>query len=281
MKIRFSAVLVRSLGTLACLVASAACTPQTVVYTTATPANAPTEGITVSGTGKANGAPDVARVTIGVEARAATAELAIGEVNARIAQVVAAVKQAGVADADIRTATLSLNFERVYEPPQPVEAPPVPPAPSVGRGKATKEATAASAPAAPVAMSAVKLPNGFYNAVNNVELTIRQLDNAGKIVSAATGAGADQIYGIRFEIENPAPLQVTARQEAVADAHERAQRLAQLAGVKLGPAVSIMETDGGGMAAPGFAMMKRADAPIERGELTVTSTVQIVYALGE
>src|SRR5688500_6440483 len=81
-------------------VAGAACAPHAVV---ASPpgVNAPVRGITVSGFGKVNGKPDVARTTIGVEARAGTAEEAIADVNARIARVIAAVKQAGVAEADV------------------------------------------------------------------------------------------------------------------------------------------------------------------------------------
>src|SRR6188472_2575251 len=72
-----------------------ACTPQTVIHSTAPSANAPARGITVSGVGKANGKPNVARSTVGVEARAGTAEEAIADVNARMAQVIAAMKQAG------------------------------------------------------------------------------------------------------------------------------------------------------------------------------------------
>jgi uncharacterized protein len=268
------------------VLAAAACTPQTVINSSVPAASTPSRGITVSGLGKVNGKPDVARTTIGVEARAVTAEQAIAEVNARMAQVIAAVKQAGVADADVRTSTLSLNFERVYEPPQPpqpMEMAPAAtsPAPASAPGKA--KPFVAKPDALPPPAPTAKLPQGFYNASNSVELTIRKLDAAGKIVSAATSAGANQIYGLRFEIEDPSALQADARQKAVADAQQRAQRLAQLAGVKLGPAVSIQEGDGGGSGpVPAFAMMKSdAAAPIERGELTVTSSVQIVYSLAE
>jgi uncharacterized protein YggE len=127
-----------------------------------------------------------------------------------------------------------------------------------------------------------KLPQGFYKASNNVEVTIRNLDQAGKIISVATSAGADQVFGIRFEIEDPAPLLAKARQEAVIDARNRAERLAQLAGVKLGSPVSISEQDGAGPSPmPVFAMRRKEAAPIERGELEVTTSVQIVFALGE
>ncbi len=271
------------------LLGVAGCTPQTVVNSVAPAANAPVRGISVNGVGKANGKPNVARSTIGVEARAGTAEEAIGEVNQRMAQVIAAVKQAGVADGDVRTSTLSLNFERNYESPRPEFSPTAAPvmapatAPLVAPAGKPKSAgvtvpKAEAVPAAPL----VKLPQGFYTATNNVEVTIRNLDTAGKVLSAATGAGANQLYGIRFEIEDPSAVQAEARKKAVADARARAERLAQLAGVKLGPAVSISEQDGGGGPVPMFAMAKMdSAAPVERGELTVTSTVQIVFALPE
>lgn len=260
-----------------------ACTPQTVV-TSAAPANAPARGITVSGVGKANGKPNVARSTVGVEARAGSAEAAIAEVNTRMAQVITAIKQAGVGDADIRTSTLALNFERNYEqPPRPVEmAPSTAPTMAPAAAPAGKT-TAASSKSEVAPAPAIKLPQGFYTATNNVEVTIRNLDNAGKVLSAATSAGANQLYGIRFEIEDLAPLQAEARKKAVEDARARAERLAQLAGVKLGPAVSIVELDGGGSGPMPMMAMARMDAtaPVERGELTISTTVQIVYALPE
>jgi uncharacterized protein YggE len=266
----------------------AACTPQTVVNSAAPAASAPVRGIIVNGIGKANGKPNVARSTIGVEARAGTAEEAMAEVNQRMAQVIAAVKQAGVAEADVRTSTLTLNFERNYEQPPRLEMAPTAPAMApasvtgpVGKPKPTPSSPVKPemAPPAPLA----NLPAGFYSATNNVEVTIRNLNLAGKVLSAATNAGANQLYGVRFEIEDASPLQAEARKKAVEDAHARAERLAQLAGVKLGPAVSISEVDGGGSGpVPMFAMAKMdSAAPVERGELTVTSTVQIVYALPE
>jgi uncharacterized protein YggE len=287
MRIFLARGLLISVGLLAASV-GAGCAPHHVMHGAPPSANAPIRGITVNGVGKASGKPNIARSTVGVEARAATAEDAIGEVNARMGRVIAAIKQAGVADADIRTSNLSLNFERTYEPPRPVEmgpatapsvAPTMAPAVATPPGKG-KPLVAKAEPAAPVA----KLPQGFYNATNSVEVTIRNLDVAGKVLSAATAAGADQLYGIRFEIEDPSTLQGEARQKAVADARTRAERLAQLAGLKLGAAVSIVEMDGGGGGGPimPMASMARMEAaPVERGELTVSSTVQIVYALPE
>ncbi|RYZ02367.1 MAG: DUF541 domain-containing protein [Myxococcales bacterium] len=247
----------------AALPACAAHGPRTI-YTS----NGPVRGVTVTGSGKVSGKPDVARTTVGVETRATTAEEAVGDVNARMARVITALKQAGVAEADLRSSSVSLNFERNPEPPRPYE-----PAPAAAASKAAP----ASPPPAPLP------PTGFYVATNNVEVTVRDLNRAGQVLSAATSAGANQMFGIRFELEDPSALLATARQKAVADARARAEKLAQLAGVKLGSAVSITELEGGSPGPmPAFAMM-RSDAanvaPVERGELTVSASVQIVYAL--
>jgi uncharacterized protein YggE len=268
---------------LAAAVLGAGCTPQTVINTTSPAASAPARGITVNGVGKASGKPNVARSSVGVEARAGSAEAAISEVNARMAQVIAALKQNGVADADIRTSTLSLNFERNYEPPpqpmQPVQ--PMQPAPAVAPAPPASKSVKPAPPEAPAPN--VKLPQGFYTANNSVEVTIRKLESAGQVLSAATNAGANQLYGIRFEIEDLAPLQAAARQRAVEDAHACAEKLAQLAGVKLGPALSITELDGGNSGpVPMMAMAKMSGAaPVESGELSISTTVQIVYGLPE
>lgn len=246
-------------------------------YAAAAAPGAPVRGVTVSGLGKVSSQPDIARSIIGVEARAGTAEQAMVEVNARMAQVIAAVKQVGVADKDVRTETVSLSFERNYEPPpRPVELAPV----AAPAGKATPAGSKPEAVEAP----APKLPQGFYTATNNVEVTIRNLEQAGKVLSAATSAGANQLYGIRFEIEDPAPLRAEARKKAVEDARARAERLAQLAGVRLGAPVSITELDAGSPGPmPAFAALRNeaAAVPVERGELTVSSSVQIVYSLAD
>jgi uncharacterized protein len=267
------------LGLLSASLALGACAPHVV----SSPASGVQRGVIVSGVGKAHAKPNIARTTIEVEARAATAEQAIADVNTRMAQVIAAVKQAGVASADVRTSNLSLNFERVYEePPRPIEspAPAVAPAPP---GKVKPASAPAEAPVAVVAPPP-QLPRGFYNASNTVEVTIRKLEDAGKVISAATGAGANQLFGIRFELEDTSALQAEARKKAVADARARAERLAQLTGVKLGPAISINEQEGNYVpSGPIMPMSMKAamadSAPVEGGEITISTSVQIVYEL--
>ena len=238
---------------LACLLAACAHHSRPVVFTGTPP------GISVSGTGKAGAAPDIARTSLGVEIRSASAEEAINAANSRMQSVVQALKQAGIADKDLRTHNYSIQFEQ--EPaPEPAPGPEraAPPAASSGT------------------------PRGFYRVSNMVEVTMRDLSAVGRVLKSATDAGANSAWGITFELENDEALVARAREEAMAKAKRAAAELARLAGVTLGNVLSVGENQQAAFAgAPMMSMRaanQAADAPIERGEVTVTYTVQLSYA---
>jgi uncharacterized protein YggE len=244
--------------------ASFGCAPTTAVVQSALP-----QGISVNGHGEAQGQPDIARVTLGVETRSKVASEATDLANQQMAAVIAAIKQQGVADKDIRTQNFSVNFEQQPDPypPAPMEAPP--------SKEATRGAVTAAAPAS-------ELPRGFYRVSNTVQVSIRELAKLGAILGAATASGANSVWGIQFDIEDPSKLEADARQKAVAQARARAEQLAQLAGVKLGKVISVGESGGGVMqreAGFGYSMKAaNASVPVQSGELTVSQDVQIVYA---
>lgn len=224
-------------------------------------------GISVVGVGKASGPPDIARTSIGVEVRSADVQQATADATARMNAVTAAIKQLGIADKDLRTHSFSIGFEQEPTPPPT----PIPAAPT--RAAA---ATAAPAPEQPVT------PRGFYRVSNMLEVTIRDLTAVGRVLQAATAAGANNVWGIEFAIENNDALKVQARAQAVARARQTAAELAQLSGVKLGKVLSISEEleSGGG---PALMSVRAAnvDVPIERGEIAVSYGVRVVYDVGE
>jgi uncharacterized protein len=197
--------------------------------------------ISVVGEGEATGNPDVARTSLGVEVRSPKAGTAVADANARMTAVVAALKKSGIAAKDIRTTEFSVNFERPPEPPP---------------------------------------QSGQYRVRNVAEVTIRNRERVGDVLDAALLAGANDVYGISFSIEDPRPLRAKAREAAAADARARAQELARASGVVLGPLLSLSEE---GAAAPRpvamRAMSMAAGPPIESGELTVTAQVQAVYEI--
>jgi uncharacterized protein YggE len=258
-----------ALMALSLVVAHAGCAaPHTVVRPGVAPAGAPVEGISVTGTGKAFGQPNLARATVGVEVRAATADVAMRDVSTGVARVIAALKGAGIAESDIATQNVSLHFEREELPPPRPVAEPMPAAPPKARTDASPDSK--------------KSPPGNYRAQNTVVVKIHNLDKVGAVLGAAMGAGANAMFGLAFQIEEPRQLEEQAREKAMSDARARAEGLARLAGVRLGPIVSIHESSGGD-AMPGPVMYKAqaADIPIERGELLVTITVNAVYSIAK
>lgn len=153
--------------------------------------------ITVSGTGKALSAPNVAKYTLGVVTGSqTTAEGALKILSDRSQAVVKAITSEGVAEKDIATTNLSVN--PVYD---------------FSRGQ--------------------QEIRGF-EASQSVEVTIRNLDKIGVILAKATGEGANQAGGLTFTVDDIEKVRSEAQAEAIAEAREKAKQLAQALGVGLG-----------------------------------------------
>ncbi len=236
-------------------------------------------GLVVSGFGKTAGTPDLARATIGVEVRAKTSEEATASTSARMNELTQAFKKLGVADLDLKTQNFSVNFEQDFRP-EPTLAPPELMAPASKPGKAVTSV--------PVVAPETQTPRGWFRASNTLEVTVRDLKQLGKILGTATSLGANTIYGVNFELSDPHAFEAQAREKAVADAHMRAEQLARLSGVRLGPVLSVNESTGvPGPMPMSMPMMAKSEgtaaaaAPVESGQLEVTSTVSIRYAIEE
>lgn len=269
--LRTAYLLLLGLGALGCA--------RPVVINTGSPeGGAPPNGLMITGEGEAKAPPDIARTNVGVEVRAETVEQASADANQRMAALIAAIKQLGVADRDLRTHSFSISFEPA--PTQPLPMQQSAPAVEAPRGKA------GAAPATPAPAPQPVVPRGFYRASNMLEVTIRNLDNAGRVLQVATNAGANNVWGLSFEIEDPKALAAKARVDAMTDAKKNAAELAKLAGVELGAIVSISENEGSSAPGPMYQMKAAmadggGDVPVERGEVVVTHQVVLVYSLRE
>jgi len=106
------------------------------------------------------------------------------------------------------------------------------------------------------------------------------VDMVGDVLDAVIEAGANNIWGVSFTVEDPAAAQADARIDAIADARQRAGALAELSEVQLGPVMSVSEVISGG-SSPVLAMAERAvaydSATISPGELEITYQVQVTY----
>lgn len=257
--------------------AAGACAPTTRVYTESETPDLP-HAIVVMGTGDASASPDVARISLGVEATNVNAQTAVDEANSKMHAVIETLKKNGVADKDIRTAQFDIHSEEPPPPPPVYETMPVAPSPApVGKPSAP-----VSPPAPRLETSAPRPP--VFRVSNTVLLTFRHLDKVGDILTAAVNAGANHAWGIQFDIDDPKPLLAEARNEAVADARRRAEELARLSGVRLGRILHISESEGReGPPMPMAAQSYRVQeaVPVERGELTIMHNVRIAYAIAE
>ena len=211
------------------------------------PNYSPAQTITVVGSGTASVRPDIARITVGVEIVAPTVAEAVEQNETTMAAILAALRAAGIADKDIQTANYSISLERSGEP----------------RPESTTE----------------EAPVSNYRFSNMVTVTVRDLDAVAEVVDAVVEAGANNIWGVSFTVEDMSAAQAAARGEAIEDARARAEELAELSGVTLGPVMSISEVVGGNQ--PVFATAERAmmDAggSISPGELEVGYQVQVSY----
>lgn len=211
--------------------------------------NAPAT-ISVTGEGKVEIAPDMAMLNLGVTTQAQTAAAALAANSDGIAGALAQLKAAGIADRDIQTSGLSLNPNFDYSRS---DAPPT--------------------------------VNG-YIASNMVTVKVRDLAALGQTLDAVVTDGANTLNGLTFGLQNPAAATDEARRSAVADAAHRAALYAEAAGVKLGRIISISEQGSYVppqpmmMAEAGFAKDARS-VPVASGEMTVMSTVSVVYEIAQ
>ena len=202
--------------------------------------------ISVSGEGKVSAEPDMAEIIIGVESRAPTAKEAASQNSEDMNEVMAVLEGMGIAEEDIQTIDYSIRVEMDYRGD---EGPKV-----VG-----------------------------YVVDNAVRVKVRDLDLVGDLLDQATEAGANNIYGITFTVEDPRPFQEQAREMAVAEARSKAQQLAEAADVRLGDLLSLSEYLVGGPVyverAAAAEGMGGGAPPISPGQLEITVQVQMSYEI--
>jgi uncharacterized protein len=209
----------------------------------------PINTITVIGIGTASGPPDTATLEIGVEVVDPSVSEAFSRANSMMGDVIAAIIEAGVAEQDIRTSGLNIF---VQEPP-----------PRPDRQE--------------------EQPEREFHIANRVRITVRDIDNLGAIFSAAIEAGANQSFGLNFEISDSDTLERDARDDAFADARAQAEQLAGLAGATLGDVLVVSDASAGRIV-PLSNTNVREDVGgggprIQPGQLSVEVQLQVTFRI--
>ena len=206
--------------------------------------------IAVSGQGSVSAQPDIARADLGTRATGETVGEAMAQARLTMSRILDALKQAGVKDRDVITTRFAINRERV------------PQSRAFGIGE-----------------------EGLverYAVTNLVAVTIRDLDRADAVLDRAVDAGANEVRGITFAIEDEEEVAAEARRRASAQARAKAEQLARLHGVSLGEPLRITEGGAGAGPRPMYARsaaMEAGSATVSVGELTFTARINVVYAI--
>lgn len=201
--------------------------------------------LSMTGQGEVKAAPDTVTLSAGVTAQAPTAAAALAGNSGRMQAVMAALKSQGVDDKNIQTADFSVS-------PQYTD----------GNDNQPRRLTG-------------------YQVTNQVSVRLDDVGKLGATLDALVNAGANQVNGIDFSIRDLSALLTQARQQAVADALDKAQTYAKAAGVTLGPILSISESDNSAPPRPVFMAMARASkaVPVAMGEESVSANVLIVWEI--
>lgn len=199
--------------------------------------------VTVTATAEVMAEPDEARVSLGVMAQAPTAKEAQEKANVVATRFLAEAAKLGIAKKDLQTSRLSLNPVWSNRPnqPQKIES---------------------------------------YQATNTLSATLTNFALIGRVIDAGVASGVNNVEGVYFSLRNKEP-QMKALGDAVKEAARKAQVIAAALDMQLAGVVEVSE--GGSMPMPMFKggdrMELAATTPIEPGQLSVTATVTVRYAL--
>jgi uncharacterized protein YggE len=203
--------------------------------------------ITVTGVGTVAVVPDAVRFNATVSIVGSTNSAALSAASKSAAAVRTALKDAGIATKDIRSANISVYPEYNW----------------------TQE-------------TGTKITG--YRASQSFDVLVRTASKAGTIIEAVVTAGGDsvQLGGVVPTTLNPSTATEGARAAAVANAKSKASSYAKLLGASIGKVLSLEEQYSPVYSSP-FPMAKAAEADsavqIDLGEQDVTVSITVRWAL--
>lgn len=225
--------------------------------------------ISVSGEGDAVAVPDVALITATASEDADTVSAAKDKMKAKVDKVLALAKKEKIDDKDVKTVDFSISPKYVYN---------------------QTLCTAYSCPPSTPKISG-------YTVSESIQIKVRDMkgssakendDRVGRVLEGLANSEITNVYGPNFQIDDEDMVKAAAREEAIAKAKAKAEKLASALGVRLVRIVSFDESGvspyyygrgGGGMMAMDSAapMVKSVDVP--RGENKITSNITITYEI--
>lgn len=210
------------------------------------PSQGPVVELSVTETVKAR--PDLATVSAGVTSQAQTAVEAMRLNAAAMERVVQRIRALGVSGDDVQTTGIDLGAQFDYD-------------------QATRR----------------QVFRG-YQASNRVSVVLRKVSDTGRVLDALVAAGATDIAGPSFSIDDDTAPRAQARKAALDKARAQAEEYARWAGYSGVRLLQISETANPGRPMPfaGEARLASLDAkatPVEPGLVGTAVTVDVTYEL--
>ena len=206
--------------------------------------------IAVTGTGEVILVPDMAYINVGIHTEAEDVTSAVSANNQQAADITAAIISMGVEEKDIQTSNFNVYSMNRYD-------------------------------------NMSNVIGTTYAVDNTLYLVVRDLTKLSEMLDTALGAGANQIYGISFDIADRSGAIARARDLAIQDAGAKAAAAANTAGVVLGKihSISIVNTSYvqplAGYGRGGGAAEDTTSVPISAGQIVVTANADLVYEFSD
>ena len=201
--------------------------------------------ISVTANGEASVAPDLAIVSFAVSGDGKDLAGTRDDVNTRSSAVLARLREAGIADADINAPDVGVH-------------------PQYDHGKRQRLSG--------------------YRVVRRMTARVRDLERLGSVLDGVVNAGANEVHGAQMTTSDPSAAEHEALRLAAAAARAKAEAIAAAAGVAVGGVVRIEEEPDHPSPMPRMRMLaatESADVPTEvvAGELTVSRRIRAWFEI--
>lgn len=206
--------------------------------------------ISITAEGVVESSPDIVEITAGVISEAKSAREALNDNTDRMTKVVAAMKEAGVADKDLQTTDFTV--QPVYDNKRDAD--------NYGSKRVLRG----------------------YEVRNRVHVTVHKVDSLGSILDTLVSEGANAIDDISFGLDDPSAQKDEARKQAMKAAIAKAKLYAKAAGARLGRVISISENDYGPVPkrdAMRMEAMASAPVPIQGGTTATSIQLNVTWEL--
>jgi uncharacterized protein YggE len=205
--------------------------------------------ISISGEGKVTAVPDIANISIGLTTEKSKVAEAQAENTKIMNEIIAAIKQYGVGEKDVKTATYNINPKYSW-------------------------------------LNGKNEISG-YTVYQSVDIKVRDLKKISEIIKVAGEKGANQVGSLTFKVDKEEQLKEQARSIAIDEAKKKAEILAKQLGVKLGKVVNFIEYETSPLygakyypvGADGMGGGGESSPSIEAGENEIKMQATIVYEI--